>query len=497
MTPSTIVNTASQIAGGHSDFLTYLRSKFNNREAAAFSSSFAIFLHEKTEEFCINLDEAYKWLGYTLKQKAVDLLQRLQLKNNIDFIVTHSGDNSKRGPKSDLYLLKPDSFKRLLLAARTEASKKAADYFIKIERAIQEFQSQGGTQFSTQPREGKWKGLALEYYTEELKNPVQLTSAGYNDDLSDPQLYLGIPKNVKFPPGVIPEGAAVVEFGWTSSSGKRFEAHRKSHGEFISLDHFPCPDAPGLENEWIRILEILNVRVYGKRQDGSKNTELFTVLSQAEYITFATRIYEAQQRLISSVCRSQIEREKRLLAEAEVAKEKEKTKQSEFEANKVIAEAEASVRKSETEAGIRRMEAEEETKRQLQQEETKRFELRLKYANSAIRNPNDVDICTEVSIAEAQNEIEAEIEQTLPAETAPISPVSVNPEAGNSDLYIPLDRTRKPVLQHHFQTGALVKRFDALKDVQKHYKCCAKTLAKKIKYQEEFLGSRWSYDRQV
>ena len=195
-----------------------------------------------------------------------------------------------------------------------------------------------------------------------MKNPVQLTSAGYNDDLSDPQLYLGIPKNVKFPPGVIPEGAAVVEFGWTSSSGKRFEAHRKSHGEFISLDHFPCPDAPGLENEWIRILEILNVRVYGKRQDGSKNTELFTVLSQAEYITFATRIYEAQQRLISSVCRSQIEREKRLLAEAEVAKEKEKTKQSEFEAKKMIAEAEASVRKSEAEAGIRRLEAEEETK---------------------------------------------------------------------------------------------------------------------------------------
>ena len=93
--------------------------------------------------------------------------------------------------------------------------------------------------------------------------------------------------------------------------------------------------------------------------------------------------------------------------------------------------------------------------------------------------------------------IEAEIEQTLPAETAPIPPVTVNPKANHSDLYIPLDRTRKPVLQHHFQTGALVKRFDALKDVQKHYKCCAKTLAKKIKNQEEFLGSRWSYDRQT
>ena len=529
MTSSAVANTPSQNVEGYSDFLTYLRSKFNNQEASAFSTSFATFLREKVDDYCIDLDKAYTWLGYANKGKAVELIQKVGLHENTDFSLSRPG---KRNLPTK-YMLKPDSFKKLLLAAQTKESKKAADYFIKIERAIQEFQSEGGMQFSPQPREVKWKTLALEHYTEELKDPVQLTSAGYNNDLSDPQLYLGIPKNVKFPRGVIPEGANVVEFGWTSSSGKRFEAHRKSHGEFLSLDHFPCPDAPGLEHEWIRILEILGIRVYGKRQDGSKNLELFKVLSQQEYESFAARIYEAQQRLINLVCHSQVEREKRLTAEAEVAKEKEKslqekekTKQSEFEAKKVIAETEASVRKSEEETKRYQQQQQEETKRQLQQEETKRFELKLKYANYATPDQSDVEIRTETPTLlagyaeppiQALNEIEAEIDQAdVPAadpivrvqdvietETpeimaaAPSLPVATDTGAGASNLIIALDRLRKPVLQHNYQTGAFIMRFNSVREVQKRYRCCKKTIRYKIIHQEEFLGSRWNYDTPV
>ena len=161
MTSSAVANMPSQNSQGYSDFLTYLRSKFNDEEATAFSSSFAIFLREKTDEFCIDLDKAYKWLGYARKDAAVDLIHKIPLTKDKDFASPRSKEWTNKGRTSDKYLLKPDSFKRLLLAARTEASKKAADYFIKIERAIQEFQSEGGTQFSPQPREGKWKGLQL------------------------------------------------------------------------------------------------------------------------------------------------------------------------------------------------------------------------------------------------------------------------------------------------------------------------------------------------
>ena len=245
------------------------------------------------------------------------------MQESVEFLLPRFGEHRL----TDKYLLKPAAFKKLLLAARTTAAKKAAEYFIKVEEAIPEFYRQGGTTFSQPSRDPKWKTLALEHYTEPLKSPPIITSAGYDEDLSDPQLYLGIPKNVTFPPGVVPDGAAVVEFGWTSSSGKRFEAHRKSHGEFHALDHFPSLDSPALESETKRLLEIKGRRIYGKRQDGSKNTELFYVFHQEDYASFAARIYEAQQKLMSSLCCVQAEREKRLTAEADLAREKERTTQ--------------------------------------------------------------------------------------------------------------------------------------------------------------------------
>ena len=47
-------------------------------------------------------------------------------------------------------MLKPTSLKKLLLAARTEKAKKAAEYFIKIEEAIPEFCYNINNVFSSQ-----------------------------------------------------------------------------------------------------------------------------------------------------------------------------------------------------------------------------------------------------------------------------------------------------------------------------------------------------------
>lgn len=376
----------------HSNFLSHLQNSFTDEEASTFLNSFAMFLHEKYEEFCIDLDNAWRWLGHSKKQSSVDLVQKI-LRPHHDFVFTASRERNK----PDKYILKPDAFKKLLLAARTETSKKAADYFIKIERAIQEFYTSGGQAFSSsEPRNYKWKTLALEHYTEELCNPPDISSAGYNDDLSDPQLYLAIPKNVKFPPGYIPEGTAVVEFGWTSSSGKRFEAHRKSHGEFIATDHFPCPDAPGLEHELKRQLTVLDLLVYGKRQDGSKNTELFKVRSQAEYLSIVARIYEIQQRIISSVCDVQRQKEKRLTAEAEKASDEYKLAQ---EKEKTLQEKEKS-RQSDNDTRARIAEA--ETRKA--EVELKRFELSLQLGQIPSRPAEEIIECGDGPFQDARYE---------------------------------------------------------------------------------------------
>ena len=74
-----------------------------------------------------------------------------------------------------------------------------------------------------------WKTLSLDDYTESLEDQPVIQSAGYDDDLSDPQLYTALPGVCLYPPGVVPEGAAVVEYGVTSDSGQRGIQHRRTH----------------------------------------------------------------------------------------------------------------------------------------------------------------------------------------------------------------------------------------------------------------------------
>ena len=169
------------------DFLSYLRNKFDDEEAHNFFTSFALTLEGKNDDFCIDLDEAYHWIGYSLKQKAVNLLKKSKLKETVDFSLTRSGEQNS----PDKYLLKPAEFKKLLLSARTEAATKAAEYLIKIEEAIPEFYQHGGTAF-TPPRASDWKALPISDYTARLtyKKPEDMiVSAGYDEDMLDPKAY--------------------------------------------------------------------------------------------------------------------------------------------------------------------------------------------------------------------------------------------------------------------------------------------------------------------
>ena len=62
---------------------------------------------------------------------AVALLTKLGLKEDGEFSFSQSGKRNE----AKKYFLKPAAFKKLLLAARTKAAQKAAEYFIKIEES--------------------------------------------------------------------------------------------------------------------------------------------------------------------------------------------------------------------------------------------------------------------------------------------------------------------------------------------------------------------------
>jgi phage anti-repressor protein len=86
------------------------------------------------EAFPIDLDEAYKWIGYTRKDSAVDTL-----KSNFEEGIDFSGLNRKSpqgGRPGHSYQLTIDAFKCLAMMANTEKGKEVRQYFLECEREL-------------------------------------------------------------------------------------------------------------------------------------------------------------------------------------------------------------------------------------------------------------------------------------------------------------------------------------------------------------------------
>ena len=291
-------------------------------------------------------------------------------------------------------------------------------------------------------------------------------------DLTAPQGYLGVAENVKVPAGIVPPGGIVGHFGHTHNEPtQRLMAHNGKFGFFRFIRHFPCANAYGLEQKWKAYLRVKGRLIPVLRADGNVDYESFWVHNLQEWMQFEEEFQKMCDRLVDFICRTEEKRLELKIKEAEIAI-------SANEARK--AEADASARRAEAEAG-------QETKRIQQIEETKRLELRLKYGHTTQLQHGADQSTTEINLASQQHNAGADRPQPGSSVEGPLS----------TDTKIYVQRRQKAVLQHHFHTGQFIKRFDTVKDVQKAYNCCSKTLSQKIKNQGEFLGSRWTYDMEI
>ena len=354
------------------DFITFLQKKFTNNENVSFITSFAAFVHEKKDEFCIDLDDAYRWLGYARKDKALELLHKIGTKENVDYVSPETGEIKIKGRRPDKYLLKPAAFKKMLLAARTREAAEAAGYFIKIEEAVFEFSETGGTFGSIHQtikdnteRRIPHRNLPLEKFTQ-IYDPEKrpIVSAGYHDKMQDPQVYIGIVKNMRFVAGSIPEGASVLSFGYTGSADNRLRDHQSKNGDYIYIDHLPCAASYELEQEIRRYLIVMGRLLVGRRLNDSKDYEMFWVLDQADYIELISRFWEKRQQMMDTICKEHGRSVDVAIAKEASLQSMEITKQSMERTKQVIAQADSDARKAEAEADARKMQADRRHARQ-------------------------------------------------------------------------------------------------------------------------------------
>ena len=116
-----------------------LKDSFSTEDQQLFISSFYCYLNYKSNDFVIDLDDIWKWLGFSQKIRAKELLEK-NFKLDIDYKLVFSlpGENSKGGRPSDKFMMNIKTFKKMCLKANTSKANDIHEYYIKLEETLHE-----------------------------------------------------------------------------------------------------------------------------------------------------------------------------------------------------------------------------------------------------------------------------------------------------------------------------------------------------------------------
>ena len=116
-----------------------LKDNFSTEEQQLFISSFYCYLNYKSNDFVIDLDHIWKWLGFSTKQKAKDLLKdNFKLDFDYKTVFNLEVKNSKGGRPSDKFMMNIKTFKKMCLKANTSKANDIHEYYIKLEETLHE-----------------------------------------------------------------------------------------------------------------------------------------------------------------------------------------------------------------------------------------------------------------------------------------------------------------------------------------------------------------------
>ena len=132
----------TQLTGNYqSKLVEKVKKTFTNYEQQLFLSSFYCYLkYDSQKDFVIDLDNIWKWLGFSQKVNAKMLLEK---NFNIDkdykkllMLQQKQDEKTHGGHNKETFMLNIDTFKKYCIKAGTKKADEVHEYFIKLENII-------------------------------------------------------------------------------------------------------------------------------------------------------------------------------------------------------------------------------------------------------------------------------------------------------------------------------------------------------------------------
>jgi hypothetical protein len=291
-------NPITRLSGTYQNkLLTKIKNNFTDTEQQLFVASFYCFLkYNQRNDFVIDLDNIWKWIGFSTKQKAKNLLEKNFVINN-DYknlgnqqvthkLFIHGGHNK------EIFMLTIRTFKLFCLKAGTEKAAQIHEYYIKMEETLQEVIQEESDELKLQ-LENKDTELAnkdkeLEKKDKE-KDKIREKTLIEQFPTNEQCVYYGIIDNLS------QSGEKLIKFGNSNNLKNRVVRHKDTYSNFRLVNAFKVENKLQIENA-IKENQILNKR----QRELTINNKKYIELLNIDGLSF-TELDKIIQEIITSI----------------------------------------------------------------------------------------------------------------------------------------------------------------------------------------------------
>ncbi len=266
----------------HSKLIEKVQNNFTNYEQQLFLSSFYCYLkYDNKKDFVIDLDNVWKWLDFSSKHKAKELLNKLFIENiNYKSLLTQPGEQKKYargGHNKETIMLNIDTFKKFCLKAGTKKADEVHDYFIKLENIMLEIakeESEDLRQQLMQLEDSKNKEMNIKLISQ--KNLEREKTLLDKYATSGPLIYIIKVKSFS-------NGEYIVKIG-ESRKGilNRYKEHKLKYEECLLLDCFSVDKSKDFES-FLHHNTTIRQNIVTNLENHEKETELFLIGKNLTY----------------------------------------------------------------------------------------------------------------------------------------------------------------------------------------------------------------------
>ena len=290
-------NPITRLSGTYQNkLLTKIKNNFTDTEQQLFVASFYCFLkYSQRNDFVIDLDNIWKWMGYNQKFKAKFSLEK-NFKLDIDYKILlcqpAQQKNVRGGHNKETILLTIRTFKLFCLKAGTEKAAQIHEYYIKMEETLQEVIQEESDELKLQLEN---KDKELENKDKELEKKDK-----EKDKIREKTLIEQFPNNAQCVYyGIIDNlsqsGEKLIKFGNSNNLKNRVVRHKDTYSNFRLVNAFKVENKLQIENA-IKENQILNKR----QRELTINNKKYIELLNIDGLSF-TELDKIIQEIITSI----------------------------------------------------------------------------------------------------------------------------------------------------------------------------------------------------